>query len=64
MLTNLPATYLGLTVIAMGNALSDAVMTIALAKEGHAIMAMTGALNFSFLFIPHFLVLLGNYLVC
>lgn len=46
MLTNLSATYLGLTVIAMGNALSDAVMTFALAKEGHAIMAISGAFNF------------------
>jgi len=32
MLTNLSKTYLGLTVIAMGNALPDALTTVALAK--------------------------------
>jgi Ca2+/Na+ antiporter len=34
---------LGLTIIAMGNALPDALTTIALSKQGLAIMGMTGA---------------------
>jgi Ca2+/Na+ antiporter len=32
-----------MTIIAMGNALPDALTTIALSKEGYAIMGMTGA---------------------
>jgi len=32
MLTNLSTSYLGMTVIAMGNALPDGIVTIALAK--------------------------------
>jgi hypothetical protein len=48
MLTNLSKTYLGLTVIAMGNALPDALTTIALAKQGFAIMGMTGAYYLNF----------------
>lgn len=43
MLSKLDKTYLGLTVIAVGNALPDAVTTIALAKGGNAMMGLTGA---------------------
>ena len=54
MLSKLDKTYLGLTVIAVGNALPDAVTTIALAKQGYgsysdiyifykAMMGLTGA---------------------
>lgn len=43
MLTNLSNTYLGITVIAMGNALPDALVTITLAKQGYATMGITGA---------------------
>jgi Ca2+/Na+ antiporter len=43
MLSKLNSTYLGLTVIAVGNALPDGVTTIALAKQGYAMMGMTGA---------------------
>jgi hypothetical protein len=39
----LDSTYLGLTIIAVGNALPDGVTTIALAKDGYAVMGMTGA---------------------
>lgn len=35
-ITKLSATYLGLTIIAMGNALPDALVTITLAKDGYA----------------------------
>lgn len=42
LLTNLPSTYLGLTVIAIGNALPDGLTTIAIAKKGKAIMGITG----------------------
>jgi len=43
MLSGLSKSYLGLTVIAIGNALPDGVTTIALAKKGLAIMGLTGA---------------------
>lgn len=43
MVSKLNKTYLGLTVIAVGNALPDAVTTIALAKQGYAVMGLTGA---------------------
>jgi sodium/potassium/calcium exchanger 6 len=43
MLSNLAPSYLGMTVIAMGNALPDGLVTMALAKQGYATMAMTGA---------------------
>ena len=42
-LTKLSATYLALTIIAVGNALPDALITIALAKKGQAIMGITGS---------------------
>jgi len=41
-LTKLSATYLALTIIAVGNALPDALITIKCAKEGKAIMGITG----------------------
>lgn len=37
MLSKLNKTYLGLTIIAVGNALPDGVTTIALAKQGYGI---------------------------
>lgn len=43
MLSNLAPSYLGMTVIAMGNALPDGLVTMTLAKQGYATMAMTGA---------------------
>lgn len=43
MISKLPSTYMGLTVIAIGNALPDGVTTIALAKKKLAVMGMTGA---------------------
>lgn len=43
MVSKLDTTYMGLTVIAVGNALPDAVTTIALAKQGYAMMGLTGA---------------------
>lgn len=43
MLSKLNPTYLGMTVIAIGNALPDGVVTIALARQGLAIMGITGA---------------------
>ncbi len=41
-LFNLQTTYLGLTIIAVGNALPDGLTTIAIAKQGQAIMGITG----------------------
>ena len=41
-LTNLSTTYLGLTIIAVGNALPDGLTTIAIAKQGQAMMGITG----------------------
>jgi Ca2+/Na+ antiporter len=38
MLSKLNQTFLGLTVIAVGNALPDAVTTIALAKQGYGMI--------------------------
>jgi len=43
MVSKLDSTYMGLTIIAVGNALPDAVTTIALAKQGYAMMGLTGA---------------------
>lgn len=43
-LTNLSSTYLGLTVIAVGNALPDGLTTIAIAKKGQAVMGLTGGI--------------------
>lgn len=41
-MANMSTTYLGLTVIAIGNALPDAITTVALAKNGQAILGLTG----------------------
>lgn len=41
-LTNLSATYLALTVIAVGNALPDAMLTITQAGSGKAVLGLTG----------------------
>lgn len=43
-LTNTSTTYLGLTIIAIGNALPDGLTTIAIAKKGQAIMGITGGI--------------------
>ena len=42
MILNLREAYLGLTVLAIGNALPDALTTIALCKQGSATMAISG----------------------
>ena len=42
-MSNLSRTYMGLTVIAVGNALPDALTTIELSKNGLAVMGITGA---------------------
>jgi len=41
-ITKLSSTYLALTIIAIGNALPDALITISFAKQGKAIMGITG----------------------
>jgi len=41
-IAKLDTTFLGLTILAMGNALPDALTTIALSKEGYAQMGITG----------------------
>lgn len=41
-LFNLPKTYLGLTILAVGNALPDAFTTMALVKSGSATLAISG----------------------
>ncbi len=38
----LDSTFMGLTVLGIGNALTDALTTISLAKKGFAQMALTG----------------------
>lgn len=43
-LFNLPITYLGLTIIAIGNAIQDLFTTLTIAKQGQAILAITGGL--------------------
>lgn len=43
-LTNLSTTYLGLTVLAVGNALPDGLTTISIAKNGQAMMGITGGI--------------------
>ena len=42
-LFKLKASFLGLTIIAVGNALPDALTTIALSKQGYALMGISGA---------------------
>jgi sodium/potassium/calcium exchanger 6 len=45
MVLNLDASFLGFTILAVGNALPDALNTFALMKEGRGIMAISGAYN-------------------
>ena len=40
---NISSSYLGFTVIAIGNALPDSLITVAIARRGQAVMALTGA---------------------
>lgn len=42
-ITKLSATYLAMTIIAVGNALPDAIITINLAKKGKAVLGITGS---------------------
>ena len=42
-MASISSTYLGLTIIAIGNSLPDALTTIALANNGQAILGLTGA---------------------
>jgi solute carrier family 24 (sodium/potassium/calcium exchanger), member 6 len=42
---DLESSFLGFTVIAIGNALPDALNTIAFSKQGQAILAISGAYN-------------------
>ena len=42
--TNLSTTYLGLTILAVGNALPDGLTTISIAKRGQAMMGITGGI--------------------
>lgn len=42
LVANLSTTYLGLTIIAIGSALPDAITTVALAKNGQAALGLTG----------------------
>lgn len=44
LIANISTTYLGLTVIAVGNALPDGLTTISIAKNGQAIMGLTGGI--------------------
>ena len=41
-IAKLDSTYLGLTVLAVGNALPDSLTVISLSKKGYAIMGITG----------------------
>lgn len=43
-MTNLSTTYLGLTILAVGNALPDGLTTISIAKQGQAMMGLTGGI--------------------
>lgn len=43
-MTGLSSTYLGLTIIAVGNALPDGLATISIAKQGQAVMGITGGI--------------------
>ena len=43
-MTGLSSTYLGLTIIAIGNALPDGLATISIAKQGQAVMGITGGI--------------------
>jgi sodium/potassium/calcium exchanger 6 len=41
-IAKLDSTYLGLTILAVGNALPDSLTVIALSKKGYAVMGITG----------------------
>jgi Ca2+/Na+ antiporter len=41
-IAKLDSTYLGLTILAVGNALPDSLTVISLSKKGYAIMGITG----------------------
>ena len=41
-IAKLDSTYLGLTILAIGNALPDSLTVISLSKKGYAIMGITG----------------------
>lgn len=41
---NIPPTYSGITILAIGNAMQDLFTTLAIAKQGHAILAITGGM--------------------
>lgn len=41
-IAKLDSTYLGLTILAVGNALPDSLTVVSLAKTGHATMGITG----------------------
>ena len=41
---NLQKAYLGLTILAIGNALPDALTTIALSSEGFGVLAISGGI--------------------
>ena len=41
-ITKLDSTYLGLTVLAVGNALPDSLTVVSLSKRGYATMGITG----------------------
>ena len=45
MVMNLESSFLGFTILAIGNALPDALNTLALSKSGQGIMAISGAYN-------------------
>lgn len=42
MVTNLSSAYLGMTIIALGNSIPDALVTRLIAQQGHAQMAIEG----------------------
>ena len=41
-IARLDSTYLGLTILAVGNALPDSLTVVSLSKKGYAIMGITG----------------------
>ena len=41
-IAKLDSTYLGLTILAVGNALPDSLTVISLSKKGYALMGITG----------------------
>ena len=43
-LLNIPSTFLGITVLAFGNCISDSVLNLSLVKSGYGEMALTGSI--------------------